>query len=227
MRVVTWNVRSLRDSRADVVDVLRTLNADVVCLQEMPRFAAPRREAARLAADCGLVVASAGPPVAALGILVAPRVRVGATLRQPLPWAPGRHRRGLVRAVVELGPVRAQVATVHLGLDLEERERHARIIRTRLRDNRLPAVLAGDLNETDTFPAWRLLADGMQDAWLVAGHGTGRTFSTARPRRRIDAVFVDAALSVSSCEVPDGDEVTRASDHRPVVCDVGWLADTV
>lgn len=224
IRVVSWNIRSLRDSRADVVATLRELQPDVVCLQEAPRVLS-RSRVSRLARDCGLSVATAGPPVPALAILTAPRVGLAAALRQPLPWRGARHRRGLVRAVVELDGERVQVATFHLGLDLAEREVHAELIRARLRDNALPVVLAGDVNETDTFPAWLLLTERLQDAWLVAGQGTGRTFSTSRPRRRIDAVFVDQRLTVRRCEVVDTSAVDRASDHRPVAVDVGWATD--
>ena len=223
MRVLTWNVRSLKDSRDDVVDVIRNARPDVVCLQEAPRLLSSWR-AARLARDCGLAVATAGPPVGALAILTAPHLRVLAAIREPLPWTAPRHRRGLARAVVELDGRRVQVATMHLGLTLEERERHAVLVTRKLREASLPAILAGDVNETDTFPAWRTLTASLDDAWLAAGEGEWRTFSTQQPRRRIDAVFVDRRLSVSSCEVIATDAVARASDHRPVLAEVGLRA---
>jgi endonuclease/exonuclease/phosphatase family metal-dependent hydrolase len=224
IRLLSWNVRSLRDSRDDVASVIRATGADLVCLQESPRVLSSYR-AARLARDCGLQVASAGPPVGALTILASPQLRVVAAMREPLPWKPGRHRRGLARAVVEIDGVRVQVATFHLGLSLAEREDHAGMIVARMRENSLPMVLAGDVNETDTFPAWLRLSAGLQDAWLTVGHGTGRTYSTAQPRRRIDAVFVDSRLHLASCEVLETDEVARASDHRPIVVEVGWPTD--
>ncbi|MET0712639.1 MAG: endonuclease/exonuclease/phosphatase family protein, partial [Jiangellaceae bacterium] len=37
LRVVTYNVRSLRDDRDALVRVIRGLSADVVCMQEAPR----------------------------------------------------------------------------------------------------------------------------------------------------------------------------------------------
>ncbi len=225
IRLLSWNVRSLRDSRDDVVAVITSVKPDLVCLQESPRVLSSYR-ASRLARDCGLTVATAGPPVGALTILASSQLRVVAAMREPLPWTPWRHRRGLARAVVEVGGARVQVATFHLGLSLGEREDHARMIVARMRENSLPMVLAGDVNETDTFPAWLRLSAGLQDAWLTAGHGTGRTFSTTQPRRRIDAVFVDPRLTLASCEVLESDAVARASDHRPIVVDVGWPTDS-
>ena len=225
IRILSWNIRSLRDSRDDVVHIIRSTDADVVCLQESPRLLASRR-VRRLAQDCGLEVASAGPPVRALTVLTAPRVRVVASLREPLPWEPWRHRRGLARVVVEVRDHRLQVATFHLGLSLEEREKHARLVLARVRENALPTVLAGDVNETDTFPAWRQLTASLQDAWAVAGDGDGRTFSTSSPRRRIDGVFVDRRLTVVSCRALDGAAVAGASDHRPVLAVVAQVTDT-
>ena len=60
MRVLTYNVRSLRDSARDVADVMRACGPDVVCLQEAPRFLFWRRKLARLAADAGLEVVTGG-----------------------------------------------------------------------------------------------------------------------------------------------------------------------
>lgn len=224
MRVVTWNVRSLRDSRADVVAVLTDLDPDVVCLQEAPRLLAPAWRARRLARDCGLVVASAGRPVAGLAILVRPGVRVRAVRRIPFPWTPRRHRRGAAQALLDVAGCTVAVACVHLGLDAAERLRHADELLAVTAPLRPPVVIAGDVNEEPDGPVWRVLA-GYQDAWTVAGSGDGSTFSTARPRRRIDAVFVDRRLRVASAQVVAESRVRRASDHRPLVVDVGWSTD--
>lgn len=226
IRLLSWNIRSLRDSRGDVVDVIRAAEADVVCLQEAPRVLASWR-AGRLARDCGLQVATAGAPVGGLALLVGPRVRVVATIRAALPWTPGLHRRGLARVVAEVDGHRLQVGTFHLGLRAAERERHARIVTSWLGSSALPRIAAGDVNETEAAPAWATFLLGHHDAWRMAGEGDGRTFSTANPRRRIDAVFVDRRLAVTSCEVIESDAVARASDHRPVVVDVRWPTDTL
>ncbi len=220
MRVVTWNIRSLRDSRADVVSVVRDLAPDVLCLQEAPRFLLPSRQARRLAHDCGLAVASAGQPVGGVAVLVRPGVRVVASLRAPLPWTVGLHRRGVALAVLELDEGRVVVGSFHLGLSADERARHAGLVLDRVAGLSAPAVLGGDVNESDDGPAWRAFTSSYVDAWAHVGHGDGRTYSTGRPRRRIDGVFVDRRLEVLRAEVRCDGGVGRASDHRPVVADV-------
>ncbi|WP_034226648.1 endonuclease/exonuclease/phosphatase family protein, partial [Actinotalea ferrariae] len=60
LRVATWNVRQLKDDRSAVVDVLRSLDADVVALQEPPRGPRGRSRLRGLAHDAGLAVAVAG-----------------------------------------------------------------------------------------------------------------------------------------------------------------------
>lgn len=222
MRIVTWNIRSLRDSRADVVSVARDLGPDVLCLQEVPRFLLGTWQVRRLAADCGLVVAAAGRPAGEVAVLVRPGVRVLADLRMPLPWTPGRHRRGVALALLELDGRRLVVGSFHLGLRADERSHHAELLLERMAALVAPSALAGDVNESAEGPAWRRLAASYQDAWLSAGDGDGRTFSTSRPRRRIDGVFVDRRLHVDSAHVPSDAPVARASDHRPVVADVRW-----
>jgi len=220
MRIVTWNVRSLRDSRPDVVEVVRALVPDVLCLQEAPRFVLPTRQARRLATDCGLVVATAGHPVGGVAVLVRPAVRVVASLRAPLPWTPGLHRRGIALALLELDEGRVVAGSFHLGLGASERARHVALMLARVTEVAAPAVLGGDVNETDDGPAWRALASSYDDAWALVGSGDGRTFSTAKPRRRIDGVFVDRRLDVTAARVVDDETVDLASDHRPVVVDV-------
>ena len=54
VRVMSYNIRSLRDDSAAVVRVIRAADPDVVCVQEAPRFLFWRRKCARLARDVGM-----------------------------------------------------------------------------------------------------------------------------------------------------------------------------
>jgi endonuclease/exonuclease/phosphatase family metal-dependent hydrolase len=107
---------------------------------------------------------------------------------------------------------------VHLGLDADERAAHVQRVLGSLPPD-VPAVVAGDLNEPPGGPSWQALAARATDR----GEGSGVTFSTARPRRRIDAVLVDPALEVASYGFPAGfseADVFAASDHRPVLAEI-------
>ena len=78
LRLMTWNVRSLRDDRSSVVRVIQRCAPDVLFVQEAPRFFRARSKLAALARESGMVVACGGRPAAGVAILVdAPLVHEG------------------------------------------------------------------------------------------------------------------------------------------------------
>ena len=218
LRVVTYNVRSLRDDRDALVRVIRGLSADVVCMQEAPRRLRWRARCAALARDTGLLYVGGGGTAGGSMMLASLRVDVRSTLEYRFSRTPGLHERGAVAAVVELGGAAAVVASVHLGLDSTERLRHrSELVGMVDRFGGQVTVLAGDINERPDMPAWRAIADEFTDAGAA---DDTPTFSTRDPRRRIDGVFVRGPARVASYGVVDGPDVQAASDHRPVVVDV-------
>ena len=72
LRLVSWNVRSLRDDASLVASTLRDLDPDLVCLQEVPRFLGGSRALARLASSAGLATAVRRSPARPLAVLVRP-----------------------------------------------------------------------------------------------------------------------------------------------------------
>jgi endonuclease/exonuclease/phosphatase family metal-dependent hydrolase len=221
VRLLSYNIRSLRDDAAAVARVVRANAPDVVCLQEVPRFRAWRLRRRRLAGACGLRIA-AGRRACGLAVLTAPPVRRVAREFYLLTPDPGLHRRALAVAVLESGGSRFIAASTHLDLRDGPRLRHVQEILghlDRARDRYdAPVILAGDVNEEPGGDSWSLLAGRFQDAYAVAPAGGERTFSARDPRRRIDAVFTDPAIRIEGCGVPPdetGDHV-RATDHRPL-----------
>lgn len=212
LRLVSWNVRSLRDGAAGVAGVLRELRPDLVVLQEAPRLAGWRVSRHRLARRAGLRVLPGGK--AAGNVLLA---RPGMPVREPgsqlLPRRPRLHRRALVTAQVLLDGRPLVVSGTHLDLDAAARLDSAALVRGALPD--LPAVVCADVNDVPGSPAWQLLSRGLQDA----GAGCGPTFSVASPRRRIDALLVDPALQVMTCRVVP---VGPVSDHFPLYAELSW-----
>ena len=219
MRVLTYNVRSLRDSARDVADVMRASGPDVVCVQEAPRFLFGRRKLARLAADAGLEVVVGGRASGATAVLARPGLPVLERRTIKLSHTRRLHMRGLAMAVVDVGGRPVAVASMHLGLEAGERRRHVPEVLAALRTLGAPVVLAGDVNEVAGQPAWEALAAELTDAAAAAGNPEP-TYSAIKPVRRIDAVFVDRSITVLACRVLDGPEVERASDHRPVLAEL-------
>jgi endonuclease/exonuclease/phosphatase family metal-dependent hydrolase len=221
IRLMTWNVRSLRDDRSAVVAVLRRCAPDVVLVQEVPRFLRVRSRLAALARESDLVVASGGAPAAGVAILTSLRIAVHEHRQVELPRTRGLHRRGISVAELSFGDTRFSAASVHLGLDHAERLRHVAAIKDLLGDEAgVPVVVGGDLNEVAGDPAWSLLGEGVRD---VGALGDLATFPAIAPRRRIDALFMPldwAAQLVSPTEMVDDALLIRATDHRPVIVDV-------
>ena len=85
----------------------------------------------------------------------------------------------------------------------------------------VPAVVAGDINDVPDSASWQALTAHRTDAWAAAGSGPGFTSNPKNPRRRIDAVFADPRLPVLSAELIDTPDVVRASDHYPVLVELG------
>ncbi|GGZ54024.1 hypothetical protein GCM10010387_55080 [Streptomyces inusitatus] len=224
IRVLSYNVRSLRDDEEALGRVIRACGPDLVLVQEAPRFFRWRRHAARLAARSGLLVLGGGAPAAGPLLLCSPRVAVERTEDVLLPLTPGLHRRGFATAVVRVGGARIGVLGCHLSLRAEERLAQAGLLLERLAAMGVPhTVAAGDLNETPGGRAFRRIAAELQDCWALAPWGGEHTFPSGDPSRRIDAVFASGGIEVLGCGVPlDLPGVSRtdlgaATDHLPVL----------
>ncbi|WP_432562822.1 endonuclease/exonuclease/phosphatase family protein [Kineococcus sp. SYSU DK003] len=236
LRVVTFNVRELLDDTTTVRDLLRTADADVVCLQEVPTFGFAGHRLGALAADTGLWASAWGPAGAGTAVLTAARVDVRAGAVRALPtarrrgWKPVR-RRGTAEVVVRV-PLAAGwstdvlVRSVHLGLDPGERLDHAAQL---LPGTPVPGpcgpwfdaptVLAGDLNEEPGGTVHQRLSTVLVDAADAVG-SPFPTFPARSPRRRLDAVLVDRHLSVTAVGTPAAANAAGASDHLAVVADL-------
>jgi len=218
LRVVSYNIRTLRDDRSAVVRVLRGLDADVVCIQEAPRFWRWRSRCAALARESGLLYVGGGGTTGGTMMLASLRVDVQSSIEYRFSRTPSLHMRGAVAARVHRAGASLVVASVHLGLDRDERARHRNeLVGLVDRFGSEVTVVAGDINERPDQPTWRTIAAEFADA--AAGDETP-TFSTADPRRRIDGVFVRGPARVTAYRIADDPDVLVASDHRPVVVDL-------
>lgn len=216
-RVVSFNVRSLRDDTSAVAQVLRDTDADVVCLQESPKYVRWRGKVAALARRADLLYVAGGRTTGGVAMLTAIRVGVRSVTEHRLPATPGLTRRGLLLATLTKGGATIRVGSMHLGLDAAERARHLTEITGLVDGSPAVTVLAGDVNESPSGPTWTRLAGEFTD---LGAHDPTPTFSTANPRRRIDGIFVRGPARAEGYQVLDSAMVRAASDHRPVVADV-------
>ncbi|MFB7560456.1 endonuclease/exonuclease/phosphatase family protein [Streptomyces brevispora] len=224
IRVLSYNIRSMRDDQAALARVIRACAPDLVLVQEAPRFFRWRKRAARLAAATDLVVLGGGATAAGPLLLCSLRALVERTEDVLLPLTPGLHRRGFATAVVRIAGTRIGVLSCHLSLQREERLAQAEALLDRLDAMGVEhAVVGGDLNEVPGGQAFRRLAGRLQDCWTLRPRGDEHTFPSHDPRKRIDAVFVTRGIEVLGCGVPSGlpgvaeRDLRAATDHLPVL----------
>ncbi|MGW6707142.1 endonuclease/exonuclease/phosphatase family protein [Streptomyces sp. NPDC054956] len=224
IRVLSYNVRSLRDDEEALARVIRACAPDLVFVQEAPRFFRWRKHAARLAKKSGLVVLSGGATAAGPLLLCSLRAFVEGTRDVLLPLTPGLHRRGFATAVVRFGGVRMGVLSAHLSLDGPERLAQSGLLLEALDGMDVPyAIAAGDINEGPSGPAFQRLAAALQDCRAVAPWGGEHTWVRSEPPRRIDAIFASEGVEVLACGVPAGlpgvsaADLAAATDHLPVL----------
>jgi endonuclease/exonuclease/phosphatase family metal-dependent hydrolase len=223
IRVLTYNVRSLRDDPAAVGRVMRELAPDVACIQEAPRFLRWRSACAALARRAGLVQVTGGRSAAAN--LVLSRLAVDVEARRDVFFDKDRrlHQRGTAMALLRLGGARFAVAGTHLDGVEGPRLHHIGELREAIDDfvpPDVPVLIGADVNDIPGSPSWDALLAVGADAFAEAGIGPGITSNVAAPTRRIDAIFADRRFRVLSAEAVDSPDVRIASDHFPVLAEV-------
>ncbi|GAA1418024.1 endonuclease/exonuclease/phosphatase family protein [Streptomyces thermospinosisporus] len=224
LRVLSYNVRSLRDDTAALARVIKACAPDLVLVQEAPRFFRWRKKLAQLAHAADLVILTGGATAAGPAILCSLRATAERTEDVLLPLTPGLHRRGFATAVVRFAGARLGVLSCHLSLDTNERYEQGGMLLDRLAAlGTEHAIAGGDLNERPDGRTFRRLAAELQDCWATAPWGTEHTWTPGNPYQRIDAIFATKGIEVLGCGVPTGHpgvteaDLRAASDHLPVL----------
>lgn len=218
LRVMSYNVKDFTADPAAAARVVRALRPDVLCVQEVPRRLTTEFRLPSFARACDLYWAGGRLGTGGTAMLTALRVRVHGTSRRRLAVRFPDRTRGYAAVDVSLpGWLPVTVLSVHLSLGAEERQRHVEAILSGLPER---AVVAGDINEGADGLAHRRLAGR-----LVLASGTQPTFPADHPRSALDVIFASADLpTIPASEQDlanlDVEDLTAASDHRPVWIDV-------
>lgn len=222
VRILCYNVRSLRDDVDALVRVIRSVAPDVLIVQEAPRFLRWRSKCAALARRSGLVVV-AGGRVTGANVVFSTLACDVLDVRE-VAFSPYRnlHRRGAVMALLRKGDATFAVAGTHLDLIEVPRLTHLEELRHAalgIVPPEAPFVLAGDFNAVLGSATWSKAAEFGADAWAESGEGDGFTYPSRAAERRIDGVFVSRA-TVTRIATIDSPDVHIASDHRPIVVEL-------
>ena len=227
LRLLSYNVRSMRDDADALARVMREIAPDVAIIQEAPRFLRWRSKCAALARRAGLVGVTGGRVTGANLVLSSLAVEVVATHEIAFTADRNLHHRGAALAVLKLAGLEFAVAGTHLDLIEAPRLRHLDELAdfaARQLPPATPLIVGGDLNAVPGSATWQRLERFGADAFAAVGHGDGFSYSASDPVRRIDGVFAPAALRPVSAEVIDTADVRIASDHRQLVVEY-LLAD--
>ena len=219
LRVVSYNLRDFKDDVEAAARVVRAINPDVLCLQEVPRHLLSSYRIASFAARCGLYWSGGHRGSGGTTVMSSLRLDVANVRHIPLKVARLQRERGYAVSRVRLpGHQDVGFVSMHLSLDADERARHAAAVLEAMRGDG-PLVVAGDLNEGSDGPAWRAIAGRLR---VVTGDAP--TFPANSPRHRLDVIFASTNLSVAPSGPIELDptDLVAATDHLPVWVDLDF-----
>ena len=90
-------------------------------------------------------------------------------------------------------------------------------IRKAIESSPYPVIVAGDFNSVPNSYEYYHVSEGLEDAFLVTGKGSGTSFHDYKFPIRIDYVFLSKSLTPISYVV---DRSVSISDHYPVISEV-------
>lgn len=222
LRIASYNLRGLKDDAGSAVEVVRRIDPDVLLLQEIPRHPFSGWRIAAFARRCSLRWTGRTRRLSGTGMMTSWRVGATDSIDRKLPVAPRANPRSYTVAQVRPpGGADVTVVSVHLSLLQEERLRHATLVLDELAaDPTLadgPFLIGGDLNESSSGGAWRLLSER-----LPLASPDRPTFPSARPKSWIDAIFASPQLMVLPHQdvTLEPELLAAATDHLPVWVDI-------
>ncbi len=223
-------------------DAVRTVGADVVCLQEVLGSHVPSARARDAWPDAPHYefLADAMWPQFAYGRnAVYPAGDHGNAVLSKFPIAyhtnhdvsmPGRARRpdaapekrGLLHCALKVPgrPVDVHVICAHLGLSEDHRSRQLDLLLQVVRDevpDGAPVIVAGDFNDWRERAHARLEHDGgFHEVFIAARGRAARTFPARLPMLPLDRIYVRNALAHAPVALPRR-PWSHLSDHTPLV----------
>ncbi len=244
-RIATYNLHKCRGidgliAPHRVIRVMRELDADILCLQEV--INAP--EGRRIFDQAGQIARALPEYTWAFG---ANRPLHGGTYgnmtltRFPLRgWRnhdiavgrPGREERGVLETAIEIGPGETlHLFNVHLGTGFMERRYQARLLvspdileRPELDG---PRVVVGDFNEWTRGLTTRLLRSSFRSFRPTYAGRYARTYPGLLPVLSLDHFYYEGPLQLEETRLWRTRHALWASDHLPLLADfvVGAAGD--
>jgi endonuclease/exonuclease/phosphatase family metal-dependent hydrolase len=230
LRVATYNIHRCRglDGRIRpdrTAAVLRTVNADVIALQEVIG-AGPRghghAEELGAALGMGWVMAPARHLRGhQFGNAVLSRLPITQHLEHDLSWKTCEPRR-MQRVDVAADGCTLHVYNVHLGTAILERRHQAERLATIVSDRHVqgPKVVLGDFNEWMRGLPTALLSERLNSVDLRNHLRRRRTYPGVFPILHLDHIYYTGKVEIVGIELPRTRLSLVASDHLPLVAEI-------
>lgn len=230
LRLATYNVHKCRGmdgrTRVDrIAEVLTTLEADVIALQEVVG-GGPEEDgqAAELGAKLGM-----GWVMDSVRLLRGKSYGNVVLSHLPLDLSQccnlscdKREPRGCMRVDVDVHGQTLHVFNVHLGTAVFERRKQAPRLASFVADEdvRGPKVLLGDFNEWVKGLTSKTLSAMLEGIDLSHHLSRRKTYPGVLPMFHLDHIYVAGGLEVEKVSLPRTKLTLVASDHLPLVADV-------
>jgi endonuclease/exonuclease/phosphatase family metal-dependent hydrolase len=230
LRIATYNIHRCRglDGRTRperTAAVIRSLNADVVALQEVvglgPRGGGHAEELGALLA-MGWVMAPARQLRGhQFGNAVLSRLPIVEHHEQDLTWKTCEARR-LQRVDIAVDGHTVHVYNVHLGTAILERRHQAHRLAAIVADRHVggPKLVLGDFNEWMKGLATSLLSEKLNSVDLRSHLRRRRTYPGVFPILHLDHIYYAGRVEIVRIELPRNRLALVASDHLPLVAEV-------
>jgi endonuclease/exonuclease/phosphatase family metal-dependent hydrolase len=230
VRVATYNIHRCRgmDGRTmptRIADVIRSIDADVIALQEVIGASpASRGHAEELGALLGMgwVMAPTRHLRGALfGNVVLSRLPIRQHSQYDLSWKTCEPR-CVQRVDVAVGDDTLHLYNCHLGTAFLERRFQAGRLSAVLHDRRVatPKIVLGDFNEWMKGLATATLSERLKSIDLRSHLRRRRTYPGILPVVHLDHIYYEGQVEVVKVELPRTRLSLMASDHLPLVADL-------
>jgi endonuclease/exonuclease/phosphatase family metal-dependent hydrolase len=209
-----------------VAEVIRSLNADVVALQEVigaGPAGAGQAEEIGAAVGMGWVMTSVRQLRKHLfGNVILSRLPIIHHSQYDLSWRTCEPR-ACQRADLDLGSGhQLHIYNVHLGTAVLERRYQATRLAAFVHDRRVegPKVILGDFNEWTRGLATKTLSSLFESIDIYAHLKRRRTYPGIFPFLHLDHIYYEGGVEVRGVELTRSRTSLMASDHLPLVADL-------